>query len=150
MDRIPKVLFLSKGNASRAQIAEGFLRALGGRRFVAVSAGTESSGVSALAKEVMSEIGVDISSQERREIPSLFRETFRYAVVVCDASCERFPVYPFTAKLFRWSVPDPEIVNGGAEARLQAYRQVRDEIKNRVGELVETTNRTDISFRHAA
>ena len=41
MQKKPKVLFLSRGNATRSQMAEGFLRALGGERFEATSAGIE-------------------------------------------------------------------------------------------------------------
>lgn len=140
MDRVPKVLFLSRGNASRAQIAEGFLRALGGDRFVPLSAGTESPDVSPLAIEVMSEAGVDISTQRPREVASLFRETFGCAVVVCDEPRERYPVYPFTRKLFQWSISDPEFATGESEARKQAFRQVRDQVKRKVEELIETMN----------
>jgi arsenate reductase len=117
MDERPRVLFLSKGDASRAQIAEGFLRHLCGERFVPLSAGTESSNVHPLAVEVMSEAGVNISSQRPREIASLFKETIRYAVVVCDPACEKYPVFPFTPNLFKWCISDPEVANGGPEAK---------------------------------
>ena len=146
MDKTPKVLFLSRGNASRAQIAEGFLRILGGSRFIPLSAGTESADVSPLAMDVMSEVGIDISTQQPREVASLFRETFRCAVVVCDEPRERYPVYPFTRNLLRWPVSDPDIATGGPEARKQVFRQVRDQIRSRVEELIETTNQPDSAF----
>jgi arsenate reductase len=149
MDKTPKVLFLSRGNASRAQIAEGFLRVLAGSRFIPLSAGTESADVSPLAMEVMSEVGIDISTQRPREVASLFRETFRYAVAVCDEPRERYPVYPFTRNLLRWSVSDPEVATGGPEARRQVFRQVRDQIRGRVEELIETTNQPDSAFAKA-
>jgi len=85
--------------------------------------------------EVMSEVGIDISAQRPRELGSLFRETFRYAVAVCDEPRERYPVYPFTRNLLRWSVPDPETAAAEPDARKQAFRQVRDQIRNRVEEL---------------
>jgi len=152
MDKIPKVLFLSRGSASRAQIAEGFLRVLAGSQFVPFSAGTESADVSPLAMEVMSEVGIDISAQRPREVASLFRETFRYAVAVCDEPRERYPVYPFTRNVVRWSVPDPEVAATEPEARKQVFRQVRDQIRSRVEELIETTNQPDSAFAktHAA
>lgn len=152
MDKTPKVLFLSRGNASRAQMAEGFLRVLGGDQFVPLSAGTESADVSPLAAEVMSEAGVDISAQRPREIASLFRETIRYAVVVCDEPRERYPVFPFTRNLVRWSVLDPEVVTGEPEAKKQVFRQVRDQIRSRVEELVAITNQHESAFAkvHAA
>jgi len=149
MDKTPKVLFLSRGSASRAQMAEGFLRVLAGSRFIPLSAGTESADVSPLAMEVMSELGIDISAQRPREVASLFRETFRYAVAVCDEPRERYPVYPFTRNLLRWSVPDPEAAAAEPEARKQVFRQVRDQIRSRVEELIETTNQPDRAFANA-
>lgn len=152
MDKTPKVLFLSRGNASRAQIAEGFLRVLADSRFIPLSAGTESADVSPLAIEVMSEAGIDISSQRPREVASLFRETIRYAVAMCDEPRERYPVFPFTRNFLRWSVSDPEVVTGGPEARKQVFRQVRDQIRSRVEELIQTTRQPDSAFAktHAA
>jgi len=146
MDKIPKVLFLSRGNASRAQMAEGFLRDLAGGRLIPLSAGTEAAEVSPLAMEVMSEAGIDISTQRPREVASLFRETFRYAVTLCDEPRERYAVYPFTRNLFRWSVPDPEAVADGPETKKQAFRQVRDQIRSRVQELIETASQPDSAF----
>jgi arsenate reductase len=152
MDQTPKVLFLSRGNASRAQMAEGFLRVLAGDRFIPRSAGTESLDVNPLALEVMSELGIDISAQQPRDIPSLFRETFRCAVTMSDAPRERYPVYPFTRNLQKWSVPDPEVATGGPDARKKAYRQARDEIKGRVEELIGKTNQpaSIVAKSHAA
>ena len=142
MDKIPKVLFLARGNASRAHMAEGFLRHLAGNRFAPFSAGTESTDVSPLATEVMSEAGVDISTQRSREIASLFRETFHYVVVLCDPPRERHPLYPFARNLVKWSVPNPEVGNGGPNGRKHGFRQVRDQLRSRVEELVQTMNQS--------
>jgi len=146
MDKTPKVLFLSRGNASRAQIAEGFARALGGDRLIPFSAGTESAGVSPLAAEVMSEVGIDISTQQPHEVASLFRDNFRYAVALCDEPRERHPIFPFTRNLLTWSVLDPEVATSELEARKQVFRQIRDQIRSRVEELVETMNQADRAF----
>jgi len=146
MDKTPKVLFLSRGNASRAQIAEGFMRTLAGNRFIPFSAGTEDRSVSPLAVEVMSEVGIDISTQQPHEVASLFRENFRYAVALCDEPRERHPVFPFTRNLFTWSVLDPEVATSELEARKQVFRQIRDQIRSRVEELIETMNQPDSAF----
>ena len=146
MDKIPKVLFLSRGNASRAQMAEGFLRVLAGNRFVPVSAATESSSVNPLAIEVMSEVGIDISTQKPREVRSLFRETFPYVVTLGDEPRERYPLYPFTRNVLRWSVADPEVSTDELEAKRQAFRQVRDQLKDRVQDLIVAMNQPDRVF----
>jgi len=149
MNKIPKVLFLSRGNGSRAQMAEGFLRALAGNQFIPVSVGTEAAGLSPPAIEVMSEAGIDISTQEPRDVASVFGQTFPYVVVLCDEPREGRPLYPFTPNLIRWSVSDPEIVTGGPEARRQSFRQVRDQIRGMVEEFTETMNQPANAFAKA-
>jgi protein-tyrosine-phosphatase len=156
MEKIPKVLFFSRGSASRGQMAEGFLRSLASDRFIPVSAGADAAAVHPLAAEVMREVGIDISAQKPREVSSLFRETFHYAVVLGDEPRERFPLYPFALKLLKWSVPNPEIAAAGPEAQKQMFRQVRDRMRNQVEELIQATEATNaagaafISVRAAA
>jgi len=149
MDKVPKVLFLSRGNASRAQIAEGFVRALSGNRLVPFSTGTESAGVHPLTAEVMSEVGIDISAQQPHDVASLFRETFRYTVALCDEPRERHPVFPFSPNLLTWPVVDPEVVPSEPEARKEVFRQVRDQIRNRVEEFLEAIDQPKSTFAKA-
>ena len=140
MDKTLRVLFLTRGSASRAQMAAGLLRRLAGDKIMASSAGTEKSSVSPLATEVMLEDGINISNQTPQEIPSLFRDNFHYVVSLCDEERERYALFPFARKSIRWSVPDPETVNGSPEIRKQAFRRVRDQLKGRVKELVEAVD----------
>ena len=74
----------------------------------------------------MSELGIDISTQQPREVGSLFRETLRYAVALCDEPREKYPLYPFTRNLLKWSVPDPEIA---AEAEQEDRHSAKFGIK---------------------
>lgn len=148
MEKTPKVLFFSRGSASRAQIAQGFLRSLAGDRYAPFSAGADGPGVSPLAAEVMHEIGIDISTQKPSEIASLFRETFHYVVVMGDESHERYPLYPFARKLIKWPMPNPESA-AEPEKRKDGFRQVRDAMKSRVEELIQTMNQADRAHENA-
>ncbi len=47
-----RILFLCTHNSARSQMAEGLLRALGGERFEAYSAGTEATSVRPFAIKV--------------------------------------------------------------------------------------------------
>ena len=142
MEKIPKVLFFSRGSASRGQIAEGLLRSVAGDRFIPVSAGADADWVSPLAAEVMREVGIDISAQKPREVTSLFHDTFHCVIVMCDESCQRYPVYPFARKMFKWAMADPEIVATEPEARKREFRKVRDQMRNKVEEFVATMSQT--------
>src|SRR5215467_8858064 len=68
MNHKPRVLFFSTGDSTRSQIAEGFLRRFAGDEFVAMSAATRSLEADPLAREVMQEVGIDISGQQARNI----------------------------------------------------------------------------------
>jgi len=149
MESIPKVLFLSKGSASRSDMAEGFLRTFAGDRVIAVGAGTEPGPMSPILIEVMREVGIDTTQQQPRELASLFHETFRYVVAMCDGSKERFPVFPFTPNLLRWSVPEPIAASGGTEIEKQAYRRIRDQIRERVEEFVASIGQPEAASAKA-
>jgi arsenate reductase (thioredoxin) len=131
-----KVLFLSTGNATRSQMAEGYLRSLAGEHFEPVSVAVGPAEVNPLVGEVMAEDGVDISWQRSRTITDSFRDYFTYVVTLYDAGKERSPVFPFTTNLIKWSLADPASSEGSREENKQSLRRVRDQIKSNIRELV--------------
>jgi arsenate reductase len=131
----PRVLFFSTHDSTRSQIAEGFLRNFAGEEFVAVST-AQSPEADPLAGDVMKEVGIDISGQQPKQIGESFKEHFSYVVSICDASREKFPVWPFTRNIVRWSLADPELVKGSAEQQKEMFRRVRDEIGRNVRQLL--------------
>lgn len=136
MERKPKVLFFSTGDASRSQMAEGFLRRFAGNELIGVSTAVLSPEADPLTGEVMREVGVDISTQRAKNVAESLKEHFAYVVTVCDASRERFPIWPFTRNLIHWSLTDPEGFEGSAEEKRETFRLVRDETARRVSEFV--------------
>jgi|SRR5215469_517307 len=144
MNHKPRVLFLSVGDSTRSQIAEGFLRTFAGDEFVAMSAATRSPEADPVAREVMQEVGIDISGQHAKDIKDVkesLTEYFSYVVMVCDASREEFPLWPFTCDILHWSVLDPQQAQGTTERRRQVFRRVRDEISRRVREFLDACER---------
>lgn len=137
MDKKPKVLFLSTGNATRSEMAEGFLRSLAGDRFIAVSASIESNAASPLAFEVMREAGVDIASQKAKSVKESFREHFGYVITIFDSRREKSPTFPFTPNLLKWSVPDPAAGDAPADEKKEEYRRIRDRIRTCVVKFVD-------------
>ncbi len=122
------MLFLCSHNSARSQMAEGFLRAYGGDRFVVESAGTVGRGVHPLAIAAMAEVGIDISKQRSKSVDEI-DERWDVVVTVCDASC---PVPPTAKTVLRWKYPDPSAAGGTEEERVRAFRRVRDGIGKRV------------------
>jgi arsenate reductase len=113
-------------------MAEGLLRALGGERFEAMSAGTEATHVRPLAIRAMEEVGVDISGQESKTLERYLEEPFDYVITVCDDANEACPFFPGAAKRLHWSLEDPSKARGSEEERLEVFRRVRDELEERL------------------
>ena len=131
MNHKPRILFFSTHDSTRSQIAEGFIRKFAGEEFVAVST-AQSPEADPLVQDVMKEVGIDISGQQAKQIRESFKDHFSYVVSICDASREKFPVWPFTRNIVRWSLPDPELVKGSNEQEKEAFRRLRDEIGRNV------------------
>ena len=128
------VLFVCVGNAARSQMAEGFLRQLGGDHFQASSAGMMPHWwVDPQTVEVMKEVGVDISGQRPKGLDAV--DVMNQDVIVTmgcpDNACPRVP----GAERWEWRLEDPH------DKPLEVYRAVRDEIRWRVAGLVEELSR---------
>lgn len=89
----PLVYFLCTGNSCRSQIADGFLRAMGGERYEVRSAGLEAHGLNPRAVQVMEEAGVDISTHTSDVIDSELLNRADYVITLCghaDEHCLSF------------------------------------------------------------
>ena len=126
-----RVLFLCVHNSARSQMAEGLLRAWGGDRFEAFSAGSVATEVRPLAVRAMSELGIDIGGQHSKTTAAFGGEAFDDVVTVCDDAKEACPYFPGGRQL-HWSFDDPAAATGSEEARLAVFRRVRDEIGARI------------------
>ena len=127
-----RVLFICTHNSARSQMAEGFLRHLAGDRFDVYSAGTEATSIRPEAIFVMNEIGIDISGQTSKTLHRYLPERWDYVITVCDDANESCPVFPGTSERSHWSFPDPSKATGSEEARVSAFRDVRDQVARRV------------------
>jgi arsenate reductase len=124
-----RVLILCTGNSARSQMAEGLLRALSQGAVEVHSAGTHPSRVNPLAIAAMQEVGIDISGHRSKSVEEFVAERFDVVITVCDHARESCPVFPGAPQRIHWSYPDPAAVEGSREERLQAFRQVRDKMR---------------------
>jgi Protein-tyrosine-phosphatase len=122
-------------------MGEGLLRQMAGDRFEVASAGVAPSQVRPEAIEVMKEIGIDISAQRSKSVDKFTDQEFDYVITVCDNANEQCPVFPGKTKRLHWSFEDPAAVAGDEDARLKAFRKVRDQIEKRLVEFAEIGNR---------
>jgi len=142
MSKQPKVLFLATGDASRGQMAEGFLCAMAPGVFKTANTAVESTGCDRLTDEVMREAGVDISRQKPMRLAQSLKQHFGYVITIFDSSREKSPVFPFTLKLLRWDLRDPEAETESPQ-RGAAFRRTREEIRSRVREFLSDLNQQE-------
>ncbi|MEP6706467.1 MAG: arsenate reductase ArsC [Pyrinomonadaceae bacterium] len=129
-----KVLILCTGNSARSQMAEGLLRDDAGDRFEVQSAGVEPSQVRFEAIEAMREIGVDISGHRSKSVDEFLGQAFDYVITVWNNANERCPIFPGSTERIHWSFADPAAADGEETERLNLFRRVRDEIRERLRE----------------
>ena len=140
MEKI-KVLFVCVHNSARSQMAEAFLNHLAGNRFEATSAGLEKGTLNPLAVRVMSEVGIDISKNQTKDVFEFYKNgrLFNYVVTVCDAAnSERCPIFPSASKTLHWSFEDPSSLTGTEDEKLEKTRLVRNEIETEVKKFIES------------
>ncbi len=130
------VYFICTGNSARSQMAEGFFNAWAGNGQRAESGGLEPSRVNPLAIRVMDEAGIDITGHRSKPIDIERLNAADIAVTLCGDAEERCPVTPAHVRRLHWPLPDPARATGTEEERLAVFRRVRDQIRDRVTELL--------------
>ncbi|MGB7762676.1 MAG: arsenate reductase ArsC [Bryobacteraceae bacterium] len=127
-----RVLVLCTGNSARSQMGEGLFREEGGGGYDVSSAGTTPSQVRPEAIAVMREIGIDISRNRSKSVDEFAGQAFNFVVTVCDSARDSCPAFPGATERIHWSLEDPAAVQGTEEERLAAFRQTRDQLRERV------------------
>lgn len=133
----PIVLFVCVHNAGRSQMAAGWLRYLVGDKIEVRSAGSEPRNqINPVAVAVMAEVGIDISGGIPRKLDWDLAEGSDVIVTMgCGDTC---PVFP--GKRYEdWELADP------AGQPIEVVRVVRDEVRDRVAQLVTGLLHADVA-----
>jgi arsenate reductase len=117
-------------------MAEGMLRAWGGPEWEAHSAGVERTFVRLEAIAAMDEIGIDINDQQSKTLERYVGEAWDLVIPVCEEGAAACPMIPGSHSVERWQFDDPSAATGSDEERMEVFRRVRDEIAEKVRELI--------------
>ena len=130
------VLFACGHNAIRSPMAEGLMKYLHGRRVYVQSAGVRPETLDPFAVAVMDELGIDIARHRPRSFEELEDDYFDLVVSLAPEAQHRAVelTRASATELEFWNTPDPSIVEGSREVRLDAYRAVRDLLLRRIRE----------------
>jgi len=125
-----RVLILCTGNSCRSHMAEGILRNAAGDLFVVHSAGSQPAGyVHPKAIAALDEIGIDISSHESKHMDQFLDRGIHTVITVCGNADQACPVYPGQLNRYHWGFVDPAKVEGSEAEVMDAFREIRDQIK---------------------
>ncbi len=137
MPKKENVLFVCTENSCRSQMAEAFAHIYAPDAIRAFSAGSRPSGqINPQAITVMAELGYDLGSHSSKSLKEIPKVKYDYVITLgCGDECPFIPAEQHED----WDLPDPKMLP------LEEFRKVRDQIGERVKELV-----TRIEVRHHA
>jgi arsenate reductase len=131
------VLFLCVANSARSQMAEGIARALAPSTVRISSAGSVPSRLNPLAVRALDEIGLDIRGQFSKSVNDLPAGDVDTVITLCAE--EVCPVFLGKARRVHWALPDPAGAGNTEAEQLQAFRDVRDELRRRLALVFSTS-----------
>ncbi len=137
MSRKKSILVLCTGNSARSQMAEGLMKHICQNKYNVFSAGTKPGVVRPEAIAALAELNIDISGNRSKSIDEFADEKIDFILTVCDNAKESCPYFPAQTEVIHHSFDDPAEVAGDEETRLNAFRKVRDEIRDYLPEFLK-------------
>jgi protein-tyrosine-phosphatase len=144
------VLFACNLNQVRSPMAEALLKRLVGDRIYVDSCGLKlpalmhdavsdedvAAGVDPFVEAVMAEIGCDLAGHRPKTFDGLEDSSFDLVVSLTPEAQHRAVELARgrAADIEYWPTADPTLIDGSRQARLEAYREVRDVLARRIAE----------------
>ena len=133
------VLFACGMNSVRSPMAAGLLQQMFGKAIYVGSAGVQKGELDPFAVAAMDEIGIDIARHKPitfEELDELEGLNFDLIVTLSPPAHHRALGLTRTtaAEVEYWPTMDPTITEGNREQRLDAYRELRDQLTARIRE----------------
>jgi arsenate reductase len=121
-------------------MAESYFNQFSDGTYIAESAGIEPGVLNPLVVEALKEDGIDISGKQTYSAFDFYKEgrLYSYVITVCDKeAAQRCPFFPGVTQRLQWSFKDPSTLTGTKEEKLQAIREIRDQIKKQIKTFLE-------------
>jgi protein-tyrosine-phosphatase len=142
------VLFACGLNSIRSPMAQSLFGHLIGPSVPVRSAGVQTADLDPFAVAAMAEIGLDIAEHR----PVTFEELedmdgLEFDLIVTLSPKAHHKALELTHRLAAnveyWPTPDPSVIEGSREHRIQAYREVREQLSKRILERFGPVRRGD-------
>ena len=126
-----EVLFICVHNSGRSQMAEAFFNQMSQGKAAAVSAGTEPAAqVNSTVLTAMREVGMEIGDKRPKLLTAEMLESVDRVITMGCNAAQACPASSVPAE--DWELDDPE------GKPVEKVRQIRDQIKIKVDELIRT------------
>lgn len=128
------VLFCCTLNALRSPMAEGIMKMLHGKQVFIDSVGIRAGELDPFAVVAMDEIGIDIGRHRPKTFDNLDDSSFDLIISMSPEAHHRALEMTRTmaCEVEFWNTFDPSLIEGSREVRLDAYREVRDQLMRRI------------------
>ncbi len=134
------VLFACNFNRVRSPMAEALMKMTFGDRVYVDSVGLKheegENAVDPFAATVIDELGGDLSHFHPKTFEELEDESFDLVISLTPEAQHRAVeiARDYAVDIEYWPIHDPTLAEGSRETRLEAYREVRDELARRITE----------------
>ena len=130
------VLFCCTQNAIRSPMAEGMLKQILGKQIYVDSVGVRAGELDPFAVAAMDEIGIDLAKHKSKTFDTLEDTSFDLIISLSPEAQHKAVDMTRTmaCEVEFWNTFDPSIVEGSREQRMDAYREVRDKLMERIRE----------------
>jgi len=132
-----RILIICADNSTLSQIAEAFLKRITFNRIEVYSAGIQPKQLNNYAVKTMHELGIEISKNRSKSVNEFYHEKFDYIITLQDSVRDKVPAFQGSHTKIHKSIEDPTQVKGADQIKLEAYRKVRDQIKDWLSDFVE-------------
>ena len=135
MDGLPSaVLFACTMNSIRSPMAESILKFLQGHQIYVDSVGVRGGEIDGFAIAAMDEIGIDLARHRHKTFDDLEDTSYDLIITLSPEAQHRAVEMTRTmaCEVEFWNTFDPSIVEGNREVRLESFRQVRDQLMQRI------------------
>ena len=135
MNSLPSsVLFACTMNSVRSAMAEGILKKIHGDRIYVDSVGKLVGEKNGYMIQVMDEIGIDLSSHRPKTFESLDDTSFDLIISLSPEAQHAAVELTrwMSCELVYWPTYNPDSIRGRREARLIGFRQIRDNLIDKI------------------
>ena len=131
------VLFCYTLNQVRSPMAEGIMKRFHGKHIFVDSVGVHAGVLDPFMVEVMAEIGVDMRKHKPKTFNSLEDDSFDTVIALSPHAQHKAVdlVRYMHCDVRFWNTFDPTLAEGTRENRVAAYRQVRDQLQQKILDL---------------